>query len=118
MRCIVAAGCRSQISGVGNRMTSDDACDWQSTHRVQLCAGWPGFCCAGCVPAWARQIGTLPTGPAPLAGSTSEIVAKRRMIWHQTAMSEAANPGLFNALFFGGMGRVSLKCHTPTQTAL
>ena len=26
--------------------------------------------------------------------------------------------GLFNALFFGGMGRVSLKCHTPTQTAL
>ena len=27
-------------------------------------------------------------------------------------------PGLFNALFFGGMGRVSLKCHTPTQTAL
>ena len=28
------------------------------------------------------------------------------------------NPGLFNALFFGGMGRVSLKCHTPTQTAL
>jgi hypothetical protein len=26
-------------------------------------------------------------------------------------------PGLFNALFFGGMGRVSLKCHTPTQTA-
>ena len=29
-----------------------------------------------------------------------------------------ASPGLFNALFFGGMGRVSLKCHTPTQTAL
>ena len=28
------------------------------------------------------------------------------------------HPGLFNALFFGGMGRVSLKCHTPTQTAL
>ena len=28
------------------------------------------------------------------------------------------SPGLFNALFFGGMGRVSLKCHTPTQTAL
>ncbi len=27
------------------------------------------------------------------------------------------HPGLFNALFFGGMGRVSLKCHTPTQTA-
>jgi glutathionyl-hydroquinone reductase len=26
--------------------------------------------------------------------------------------------GLFNALFFDGMGRVSLKCHTPTQTAL
>ena len=26
--------------------------------------------------------------------------------------------GLFNTLFFGGMGRVSLKCHTPTQTAL
>ena len=29
-----------------------------------------------------------------------------------------SDPGLFNALFFGGMGRVSLKCHTPTQTAL
>ena len=29
-----------------------------------------------------------------------------------------ATAGLFNALFFGGMGRVSLKCHTPTQTAL
>ena len=27
-------------------------------------------------------------------------------------------PGLFNALFFDGIGRVSLKCHTPTQTAL
>jgi hypothetical protein len=30
----------------------------------------------------------------------------------------AETTGLFNALFFGGMGRVSLKCHTPTQTAL
>ena len=31
---------------------------------------------------------------------------------------DIVDPGLFNALFFGGMGRVSLKCHTPTQTAL
>jgi hypothetical protein len=26
--------------------------------------------------------------------------------------------GLFNALFFGGVGRVSPKCHTPMLTAL
>jgi DNA invertase Pin-like site-specific DNA recombinase len=28
------------------------------------------------------------------------------------------DPGSFNALFFGGSGRVSPKCHTPMPTAL
>jgi hypothetical protein len=27
-------------------------------------------------------------------------------------------PGPFNALIFGGLGRVSPKCHTPKPTAL
>jgi hypothetical protein len=42
-------------------------------------------------------------------------------VWSQTpaALTDGgrSDAGLFNALFFGGMGRVSLKCHTPTQTA-
>ena len=40
------------------------------------------------------------------------------MTWPVAALGNRNSPGLFNALFFGGMGRVSLKCHTPTQTAL
>jgi hypothetical protein len=31
---------------------------------------------------------------------------------------QAAIPGPFNALMFGGLGRVSPKCHTPKPTAL
>ena len=43
--------------------------------------------------------------------------------WNKSAGADGVigvspRSGLFNALFFGGMGRVSLKCHTPTQTAL
>jgi hypothetical protein len=35
-------------------------------------------------------------------------------------MAEQAglDPGPFNALIFGGLGRVSPKCHTPKPTAL
>ena len=82
---------RSGSVGLGARMASGDACDRQITHRAQSCAGWPGFCCAGCVPSSAWQIGTSPAGPAPMSSGASEIVARRR-IWHQTASSDAANP--------------------------
>jgi cytochrome oxidase Cu insertion factor (SCO1/SenC/PrrC family) len=33
-------------------------------------------------------------------------------------LSSENQTGLFNALFFGGVGRVSPKCHTPMRTAL
>jgi hypothetical protein len=48
-----------------------------------------------------------------LGDGTPVCVDENAMEWRK-----AASSGLFNALFFGGMGRVSLKCHTPTQTAL
>ena len=55
---------------------------------------------------------TLKYGKAQCASSINGIIYRptRPIILHRS--------GLFNALFFGGMGRVSLKCHTPTQTAL
>ena len=58
----MATDCRSGSVGLGARMASGDACDRQITHRAQSCAGWSGFCCAGCVPSSAWQIGTSPTG--------------------------------------------------------
>ena len=71
-------------------MATGHACDMQITQSAQSCTGRSGFCCAGCVPSSARQIGTLPAG-APMASGDSEIVARRR-IWHQIASSDAAKP--------------------------
>ena len=82
---------RSGSVGLGDRRLGADACDRQITHRAQSCAGWSGFCCAGCAPSPAWQIGTSPAGPALMSSGASEIVARRR-IWHQTASSDAANP--------------------------
>ena len=50
----VGDDCRSGSVGVGARMASGDACDRQITHRAQSCAGWPGFCRAGCCPVVRR----------------------------------------------------------------
>ena len=49
-------------------------------------------------------------------GGIRAILAMRVIVL--SVEQPGVQPGLFNALFFGGMGRVSLKCHTPTQTAL
>jgi len=48
---------------------------------------------------------------------TTEPHKATRQIDHPELSRAGLGAGLFNALFFGGMGRVSLKCHTPTQTA-
>ena len=48
-------------------------------------------------------------------GKSAEILGP---VVNWLILAGGREPGLFNALFFGGMGRVSLKCHTPTQTAL
>jgi hypothetical protein len=40
------------------------------------------------------------------------------MTGHYKSVDLGDAPGLFNALFFGGLGRVSPKCHTPMQSGL
>lgn len=49
-----------------------------------------------------------PASPTGLAVTTVDCIESRI----------TQEPGPFNALIFGGLGRVSPKCHTPKPTAL
>ena len=57
-----ATDCRSGSMGVGGRVPSGDALDTHTTQTTQLCAGWLGWCGAGCDPRSVWQIGGFPTG--------------------------------------------------------